>query len=129
MNELRLDIPRCPPTLNRVGASGGWRVFHNHKSSWQRDIESMLMASSLPRHLQRVEATAVLRFPDRRRRDSGNFSVVLDKALGDALVNGGWLADDTPDQYRWTNVAFDNDRGPRRTRVLLRYELHQAVAA
>ncbi|HEX4305299.1 MAG TPA: hypothetical protein VHZ54_04630 [Solirubrobacterales bacterium] len=31
---------------------------------------------------------------------------MLEKALGDALVEGGWLADDTPDHYRFGAVDF-----------------------
>jgi hypothetical protein len=122
MNELKVDAHHCPPSLNTNAIRSHWRGYHRHKKQWQAELEQLLMVAQLPRHLQRVEATAILRFPDRRRRDSGNFSALLDKALGDALVNGGWLVDDTPDQYRWTNVAFDNDRGERRTRIVLRYE-------
>ena len=48
----------------------------------------------------------MLRFPARRRRDSGNYRVMLEKALGDALVEGGWLPDDTPEHYEFGGVTF-----------------------
>jgi hypothetical protein len=60
-----------------------------------------LMEQAVPRNLKSVMATAALQFKQRRRRDEGNFRVILEKALGDALVEGGWLADDTADLYRF----------------------------
>lgn len=59
------------------------------------------MIAQVPRGLESVTATAELRFKQRRRRDEGNFRVILEKALGDALVEGGWLADDTADHFRF----------------------------
>jgi hypothetical protein len=49
----------------------------------------------------RVEASAVLLVPDRRGRDEGNYRTPLENALGDALVRGAWLPDDTPAHYRF----------------------------
>jgi hypothetical protein len=58
-------------------------------------------------------------FPDRRRRDEGNFRFFLEKALGDALVSGGWLADDDGARFSFGSVAFRYERGVRRVRLSL----------
>ena len=65
-----------------------------------------LMEQMVPRGLASVKATATIRFKQRRRRDEGNFRVILEKALGDALVEGGWLSDDTADLYGFGAVEL-----------------------
>jgi hypothetical protein len=60
-------------------------------------------------------------FTLRRDRDEGNFRFFLEKALGDALQNGGWLKNDTPDQYRFSTVDFEiGDQ--KRTIIRIDYE-------
>ena len=39
------------------------------------------------------------------------------RALGDALVNGGWLPDDTPEHFRFGALVFEVVSGVRATRV------------
>lgn len=106
-----------PPSLNRTGTRGSWKVTSRHKRQWQGDLWSLLMAEQLPKGLKRVVASATLRFPTARRRDAGNFSWLLEKALGDALTQGGWLSDDTHDRFRFTGVTIESERGPARTIV------------
>ncbi len=113
---VRIWIGDTPPSLNRVaGNRWGWA---KNKRRWQNDIALLLMAERLPRGLRRVEASAVLSFKQRRRRDEGNFRALLEKALGDAMVEGGWLPDDTPDHYRFGAVTFA--LGSPRTAIDLR---------
>jgi len=64
------------------------------------------MEREVPRRLKRVDVNATLRFKQRRRRDEGNFRVILEKACGDALVEGGWLPDDTAGLYRFGRVQL-----------------------
>src|SRR5947207_1933958 len=78
----------------------------------------LLLAEQLPRRLERVEASAVLTFPTRRRRDEGNYRALLEKALGDALVEGRWLVDDTPERFTFGTVSFAE--GQPRTAIELR---------
>lgn len=66
--------------------------------------------------------TASLRFPVKRRRDEGNFRALIEKALGDALQNGGWIPDDTPELYRFGELKFDDKTGPPQTSLLLEYD-------
>lgn len=110
------------PTSFNATAHAHWRTVHRVKQQLQRDLELVLLgAPGLPRPIPggRVDVTATLIVPDRRRRDEGNFRTPLEKALGDALVAGGWLPDDTPDHYRFGAVAFEVVRGVRATRLHL----------
>jgi hypothetical protein len=43
--------------------------------------------------------------------DQGNFRYFIEKALGDALVAGGWLADDDWDHYEFGGLAKTYERG------------------
>ena len=111
---VELVYADVPPSLNRVGTRGSHWAVTSAKARWHSIFAVLLVEARLPRHLDVVEASAVLRFPTRRRRDEGNFRWLIEKALGDALVPR-WLPDDTPDRYRFFGVEFDPERGPRRT--------------
>jgi len=80
------------------------------------------MEQRVPRGLKQVRATATLRFKQRRRRDEGNHRVILEKSLGDALVAGGWLSDDTPDLYSFGAVELFAPVDRPETIVVLDYE-------
>jgi hypothetical protein len=122
-----VELPYTPPSINQVAvgraASRGAGIAATRaKKRLQSDLESMLLVERVPRRLEFVEATACLRFARRSsRRDEGNYRTPLEKALGDALVNGGWLADDTPDTFRFGRLTFDPERGEPRTQLLLRF--------
>lgn len=120
--EATLTVFSTPPSLNRVGGHSSWRTWRRHKKAWEADLGSQLMYQQVPRGLTKVTAEARLTFPLQRRRDEGNFRALLEKALGDALVAGGWLADDTDEFFRFGAVRFAVERGASRTEVLLRYE-------
>lgn len=96
-----LEIPGTPPSFNAIGYRSHWAVGRRHKQQWQQWLATALMVAQVPRGLHSVTATAELHFKQRRRRDEGNFRVILEKSLGDALVEGGWLADDTPEFFRF----------------------------
>ena len=119
MSAVGLAISDTPPSLNRAGTRGSHWLVSKAKRRWQADLELLLLGSGLPRGLQHVSASATLRFPTRRRRDAGNYSWLLEKALGDALVNGRWLADDTPEFFEFSGVSFSAESGPHQTIVSL----------
>lgn len=106
MSSATLEIPATPPSLNQIGYRSHWAVGRRHKMLWQEWISTALMVAAVPRGLGAVVATAEVRFPQRRRRDEGNFRVILEKALGDALVEGGWLPDDTAEHYRFDRLEL-----------------------
>jgi hypothetical protein len=132
VNELTFVIAATPPSLNMVGAARNWRTWHRHKKRWQGDVEAWLMLLTaehkLPARLEHAAVSVRLRFPVRRRRDTGNFQALLEKAIGDALVGdrkawptGRWLPDDTPELYAFTGLEFDPETGPGRTAITLSF--------
>lgn len=116
-----LVIPGVPPSFNSVGLHSHWAVGRREKQRWQQWLSIALMEQAVPRGLHSVTATAELHFKQRRRRDEGNFRVILEKAFGDALVEGGWLADDTPDLYRFGGLELLAPRPEPLTIVRLDY--------
>lgn len=116
-------LPSTPRSINALGTRGSWKARHYAKKGLQSELETYLMVSGLPRNLTSVVASAALRFPTRRRRDEGNFREPLEKALGDALVNGGWLTDDTPEHFRFERLEFVDEPGAAYTRISLMVSL------
>lgn len=117
-----LSIPGTPPSFNQIGYRSHWAVGQRHKLRWQGWIALALMEQKVPRRLKSASVTATLRFKQRRRRDSGNFRVILEKACGDALVDGGWLPDDTSDLYRFDRVELFAPVDRPETILVLDYE-------
>jgi hypothetical protein len=117
----RLEIAGAtPPSINKMGSRGSWRVWNKHKKWWQEQIGLALMIEIKPkRDLETpVLVDAVLWFKVNRGRDEGNFRSLLEKATGDALVSGGWIPDDTPDYFQFRGVRFM--KGNTATTLLLR---------
>lgn len=117
-----VSLGYLPASFNAT-AHAHWAKVRAAKQGLQRDLEMVLLAGRVPRPIPGgfVQASAVLVVPDRRRRDEGNYRTPLEKALGDALVNGGWLPDDTPAHFRFGAVVFEVVRGVRATRVSLEW--------
>lgn len=83
-----------PPTLNHaIGMD--WRAWAQMKQAWQRVMLAGLEESGLPKGLASVVVECTVCFPRRGGRDEGNLRWMPEKALGDALVAGGYLPDDT----------------------------------
>lgn len=113
------DHMGAPPSLNVLG-SGDQRAYIGMKDQWQEALTELLEASGLPRGLGRVTVEGEVTFPDRREdRDQGNFRVVLEKALGDALERGGWIERDDWTRYEFGGLACRHERGVSRTRLIL----------
>ncbi len=119
---VSLAIPGVPPSLNQIGLHSHWAVGRKAKQDWQQWFSIALMEQGVPRGLASVTAQATIRFKQRRRRDEGNFRALIEKSLGDALVQGGWLEDDTPDLYRFGRVELFAPVDRPETIVVLDYE-------
>jgi hypothetical protein len=117
LSEYRLSYDDTPPSFNAVGHSGNRWAWTKAKKTWQKTMEDLLQVAGVPRGLGKVEARAVLTFTRRGRRDVVNFRTLLEKCLGDALVNGGWLDDDTPDEFSFGAIAFEV--GPQKKTELI----------
>lgn len=117
--QASLSLNETPPSMNTNKVRSNWRGFHTEKKRWQEDLGRLLMAMCLPKPIPSrgpVSVLVTLRFPTRRRRDSENFRPVLSKALGDAMVQGGFLLDDTDQDWR-LRVVIGEETGPPRTTV------------
>jgi len=122
-----LQVPATPPSYNTT-AQAHWTKHRKAKRTWQEWLTIALMEKRVPQGVLRVEARAELHFKSRRRRDEGNFRVILEKALGDALVGdpkawpeGRWLPDDTPDRYTFGAVELVAPVSTTQTLITLTY--------
>jgi hypothetical protein len=111
-----------PPSFNKSGGRGHWRSFHGYKRKWQMIFEVKMMGALPRKRYKRVVATAHLRFQTKRTRDEGNYRTILEKSLGDALVNGGWLQDDDTERFVFQHVVIDKETGTSQTTIHLRLE-------
>lgn len=126
---VQIEIPAVPPSFNQVGTRGGKFAWSKVKKQWQADVGMLLLAHRGLRdpnralmRMRRVECVATLQFKRNARRDAGNFRVLLEKVMGDAMVTVGLLRDDTIDEYEFGAVRFSivKDK-PQKTTVELRY--------
>jgi hypothetical protein len=113
-----LVLRNVPPSYNRT-RHAHWRVEQKAKRELQEEIAWSLMEAQVPKHLRLVTAWAKMTFGTRRARDEDNYRTPLAKALGDALVVGRYLPDDTPEHFTMGRVSFDAEPGPERTRIAL----------
>jgi hypothetical protein len=107
-----------PTSFNALG-SGSVFAYQAMLKGWKDALTLALEASGLPRGLGGVLVEGVAVFPDRRKRDQGNHRVIVEKALGDALVDGGWLADDRWEMYEFGNLQQFYDKGTSATRLMV----------
>lgn len=115
-----IRLPFTTPSMNNLGARGNPRHWHRKKKRLQEQIEQWLMYASLPRPLpNHVRVEVDMLFPTQRRRDEGNYQPMIEKAVGDALVNGGWMLDDTPEHWTFGRVSFG--KGAAQTVILIDY--------
>lgn len=101
----------APPSMNAGGSGHNRFDFQAIKGAWQARILEGLRETSLPKGLAWVMVEARCCFPDRARRDQGNFRWMFEKAMGDALKKGGYLADDDWDHYEFGNLQRIYQKG------------------
>lgn len=122
--DFQMEITQTPPSFN-AGMIGGGKVpwqYVKAKKAWEGNLMILLIQAKVPRHQKLVVASAEMRFKSKRKRDEGNYRVMIEKAFGDTLVAGGWLPDDTPDHYRFERVKILEERGDPLTVVRLKVE-------
>jgi hypothetical protein len=99
-----------PQSMN-VGGSGNQMAFQSQKKMWQGLWIDRFREAGLPRPLGSVRVEGLLCFPDRRERDQGNFRYMLEKSIGDALQEGGWLDRDDWSRYEFGNLRRTYQKG------------------
>lgn len=106
-----------PPSFN-VLAGRNPQIYRALLDQWKAIFTTLLLASDLPA-CSRIVAEGEAVFPKKAVRDQSNFKVIIDKALGDALVDGGWIPDDGWDQYEFGSLTYRVEAGVSETRVIL----------
>lgn len=86
---------------------------------WSEALAPLLASSGLPTGLNRVVVEGEVSFGDNTERDQGNHRVIVEKALGDALVRHGYLKADTWSRYEFGGLQRRDEPGVSRTRLLL----------
>jgi hypothetical protein len=109
----------APQSLNVAGSGGNRFAYQRDKKDWQKCLTDLLIGAQLPTGLARVFVEGQVCFPDRIRRDQGNFRYLLEKALGDALTAGGWLEDDDWERYEFGQLARTYELGVSWTRLII----------
>jgi hypothetical protein len=112
----------APPSMNSGNHSMHPQAYQALKHAWQHAFTERLAATSLPRPCGRIVVEGQVGFPTLAHRDQGNYRWMIEKALGDALVAGGWLLDDRfyPDSlYEFGGLTGRHDRGRSWTRLFL----------
>lgn len=110
----------APPSLNLLSSGPGADNPHFYaglKKTWQGLLAELLEDSDLPRGLGRVTVEGLVTFPTAGRRDQGNHRVLLEKALGDALTDGGWLEDDDWTRYEFGQLSMRVEPGVSATHL------------
>lgn len=109
MNQVELYHTQAPPSSNNntgVGGRGDPHAIARTKGEWEGVFAMLLLIANVPRGLTRVRAYPRLKFRTKTRRDADNFYFAISKPLGDALVKGGWIPDDTPEHYSCERVEL-----------------------
>lgn len=115
---VTLEYADTPPSYNSYQRAH-WARQARIKRHWQGIFESLLLEVPRDRFSQ-CAVSAEVRFPTDRRRDAGNYQTPIEKALGDALVNGGWLPDDTHAEFRFDRLTI-LPKGEPLTRLTLTF--------
>lgn len=108
--EFILRYDEIPSSLNAGGAGSRrhWSVGYREKRRWEGVWALLLMEQGAPRGMSFVRVDALIEVEDKRRRDSENFRPAISKPLADALVKGGWLADDTDEFFIFAALRLRN---------------------
>jgi hypothetical protein len=84
----------APPSLNEGGSGMDRMAYQALKKAWGGVMRAQLEMLDLPRPCESIYVECLVGFDQYRERDQGNLRWMIEKALGDELVDGGWLASD-----------------------------------
>lgn len=118
--KAHLDHQGAAPTLNS-NVMRNPQMFNAMKARWEQIFADLLESSGLPKGMESVFVSARITFPNETRRDEGNIRFFLEKCLGDALVDGGWLVDDSfYPVRRYTFGQLEGEHCPGQNGILIR---------
>lgn len=108
----------APESFNAM-AGRNPEIYREAVKRWAEALAPLLADSGLPTGLHRVVVEGEVSFGDNVERDQGNHRVIVEKALGDALVRGGYLSNDTWSRYEFGGLQRVDESGVSRTRLIL----------
>lgn len=108
----------APESFNLV-AGRDPNTYRSIIESWKKVLAPLLAESGLPAGLAHVLVEGDVSFGDERARDQGNHRVLIEKAVGDALVEHGYLPSDSWAHYEFGGLARREEPGVNRTRLML----------
>lgn len=108
----------APESFN-VFAGRDPNVYRSLMDTWKAILVPLLEASELPKGLAHVLVEGEVSFGDGRERDQGNARVLIEKALGDALVSAGYLPADTWGHYEFGGYQRTEEHGVSAVRLVL----------
>ncbi len=114
-----MDHWGAPPSLNAQGSSANRFIYQAQKQAWQEMWTRRLRESSLPARVGSVYVEGQICFPDRAKRDQGNFRHLIEKSCGDALVSAHYLEDDDWDHFEFGRLRREYQRGVSWTALTL----------
>jgi hypothetical protein len=112
---LTFSYEDTPPSFNAVGHTGNRWAWTKAEKAWKETVETLMLSTGFPRDWDHISVRVRLQFPTKNRRDEINYRVILEKATGDALVNGKWIPDDVPEHFTFEGVHFEQQTGPKKT--------------
>jgi hypothetical protein len=119
MQPITFTVEDVPPSLNALMQSRGLQwAYRKAKHEWEARFLEKLTEAEMP-ICGRVVVEGEVTFPTRARRDQGNFRFLAEKALGDALVTGGFIPDDDWTRFEFGGFAMRYEKGVRRLRLML----------
>lgn len=99
---------------------GNAMAYMGVKKAWQSIFEKLLSESDLPTGLGGVYVEGEITFPEYREdRDQGNFRVIIEKALGDALQDGRYISNDNWTRYEFGQLTMRIHPGESATRLTI----------
>lgn len=99
---------------------GRWKWSQAFKG-WKEALTLALEQSGLPKGLGHIYVEGRMCFPQKYNKgpDQGNHRVLVEKALGDALEDGGWLSNDRWDMYEFGSLAHEIHPGESWTELMI----------
>lgn len=109
----------APPSLNIFGGRDP-ATYRSLIEQWKSVVLDRLREALPDERFAHVLVEGLATFPKASSgRDQGNHRVLIEKAVGDALEEGGWLVSDSWDHYEFGGLEQRVEPGVSATRLML----------
>lgn len=104
-------------------------LFREHRREWKALVTEAAEKAELPKECEHIACTATFRFEKANRRDPQNFWHNVGVIVPDALVEAGYLPDDTQEHWTPNAATIQRGTGKPRTTLELAYRVRAKVPA